>query len=162
MQIHSSAYLGVETLVRLAAYDTDKPCTTRGLAQWINRSVAYTEGLMARLCAAGLAVAWTGPGGGYTLARPAERITVADVFEAVDEPSGLSAPPLNATTLQAEDIRALGGTDLLWEMLRGYVLRFLDGVSLADLVPQTAILVDDDGTGHAAIHRPSMRSTARH
>ena len=43
MQISSSAYMGVETLVRLAVQNADKPCTTQGLAEWINRSVSYTE-----------------------------------------------------------------------------------------------------------------------
>lgn len=54
MQISSSAYMGVETLVRLAVQRADTPCTTQGLAEWINRSVSYTETLMARLRTAGL------------------------------------------------------------------------------------------------------------
>lgn len=86
MQISSSAYMGVETLVRLAVQNADKPCT-QGLAEWINRSVSYTESLMARLSNAGLVVSRHGPGGGYILARPAERITVAEVFQAFDDPS---------------------------------------------------------------------------
>ena len=31
MQISSSAYMGVETLVRLAVQNADKPCTTQGV-----------------------------------------------------------------------------------------------------------------------------------
>lgn len=31
MQICSSAYMGIETLVRLVAQNADKPCTTQGL-----------------------------------------------------------------------------------------------------------------------------------
>ena len=53
MQISSSAYMSVEILVRLAAKRADTPCTTRGGSEWINRSVSYTETLMARLRAAG-------------------------------------------------------------------------------------------------------------
>lgn len=37
--------MGVETLVRLAVQRADTPCTTQGLAEWINRSVSYTETL---------------------------------------------------------------------------------------------------------------------
>lgn len=49
MQISSSAYMGVETLVYLAVQVADKPYSTKGLAEWINRSVSYTESLMAQL-----------------------------------------------------------------------------------------------------------------
>ena len=45
MQI-SSTSTGVETLMRLAVQRADTPCTTpptQGLAEWINRSVSYTE-----------------------------------------------------------------------------------------------------------------------
>ncbi len=34
MQISNSAYMGVEVLVRLAAYDTDRPCTAQALGEW--------------------------------------------------------------------------------------------------------------------------------
>ena len=144
MRISSSAYMGVETLVRLAAQSADQPCSTKGLAEWINQSVSYTETLMAQLRKAGLVVSRQGPGGGYILARPADRITVAEVFEAVDAPSDFATRPLNADTLEDGDIRDLHGTDLLWEALKSYVLLFLSDVSLADLAPETANLVGDN------------------
>ena len=53
MRISSSTYMGVATLMRLAVQTADTPCTTQGLAGWINRSVSYTETLMARLRTAG-------------------------------------------------------------------------------------------------------------
>ena len=135
MQISTSAYMSVETLVRLAAQSADTPCTTRGLAEWINRSVSYTEGLMARLRKAGLVVSRHGPGGGYILARPADRITVAEVVQAVDEPR---APPVTgaeeaAATRSLADPAVLQGSDLLRHALKDHVLVFLNGVSLADL-----------------------------
>ncbi len=71
MQISNSAYMGVEVLVRLAAYETDRPCTAQALAEWTNRSMSSTETLMSRLRAAGLVRATRGPGGGYHLNKPA-------------------------------------------------------------------------------------------
>lgn len=159
MRISSSAYMGVETLVRLAAQSADQPCSTKGLAEWINRSVSYTETLMAQLRKAGLVVSRQGPGGGYILARPADRITVAEVFEAVDAPSDFATRPLNADTLEDGDIRDLHGTDLLWEALKSYVLLFLSGVSLADLAPETANLVGDNTI--EAAHRAATDLSGR-
>ncbi len=160
MQISPSAYMGVETLVRLASQNADKPCTTRGLAEWINRSVSYTEGLMARLRDAGLVVARHGPGGGYLLARPADRITVAEILQAVDAPASPSERPLNATTLEAVEIHNLHGTDFLWAALKSNVLLFLNRVSLAELAPETAALVNDRQPDGAPSSAADGRRTA--
>lgn len=54
---------------------------------------------MARLRNAGLVVSRHGPGGGYILARPTHRITVAEVFQAFDDPSDFANRPLNAGPL---------------------------------------------------------------
>ena len=162
MQISSGAYMGVETLVRLAVQNVDKPCTTQGLAEWINQSVFYTETLMAQLRDAGLVVSRHGPGGGYILARPAHRITVAEVFQAVDAPSDFANRPLNADTLESAGIHDLHGTDLLWESLKSYILLFLNGVSLADLAPEATESISDDTNDEAQIYPFDMQSTAHH
>lgn len=162
MQISSSTYMGVETLVRLAAQRGDTPCTTQGLADWINRSVSYTETLMARLRMAGLVRAIRGPGGGYTLARPAHRITVAEVFEAFDEPHDWPHRPLNAVTLEPESIQTLHGTDLLWESLKSHILLFLDQISLADIARESAGELSSDEAEPAAAMEPHTESMSVH
>ena len=162
MQISNSAYMGVEVLVRLAAYETDRPCTAQALAEWINRSITHTETLMSRLRAAGLVGARRGSGGGYHLNRPADMITVADIFKAFDEPRVLSRRPLNAITLEPETLENLHGTDLLWEALKGRMLLFLSGVSLADIAIGTAHPFADDETDSSPAFEASMQSTARH
>lgn len=162
MKISSRAYMGVESLVRLAACSPHAPCTVQGLAEWINHSVSYTETLMARLRAAELVKSRHGSGGGYYLAKPAHRITVAEIFQAFDEPRSLLNRPLNAVTLDADAIQDLRGTDLLWQSLKSYILLFLNGVSLADITPETADLIGDDGDYGTANFQAEMQSTARH
>ena len=162
MQISTSTYLSVEALVLLAAQIPDTRCTKQGLAEWINRSVSYTETIMTRLRAAGLVRARPGPGGGYYMARPAHRITVAEVLHAFDEPRSLLDSPLNAVTLEHGSIQKFHGTDLLWESLKGYILLFLEGVSLADLALVTADLIGDDGDHGNTIFLTGVQSTAWH
>ena len=162
MQISNSAYMGVEVLVRLAAYETDRPCTAQALGEWTNRSMSSTETLMSRLRAAGLVRATRGPGGGYHLNKPADMITVAEVFKAFDEPRLLSRRPLNAITLEPEPLENLHGTDLLWEVLNSRILLFLSGVSLADIATDTVHPFADDETDGSPAFGASMQSTARH
>ncbi len=162
MQISNSVYMGVEVLVRLAAYETDRPCTAQALAEWINRSMTHTETLMSRLRAAGLVRARKGSGGGYHLNKPADMITVAEIFKALDEPRVLRRRPLNAITLEPETIENLHGTDLLWEALNNRILLFLSGVSLADIAIGTAHPIADDETDRSPAFQASMQSTIRH
>lgn len=125
MQITNSAYLAVECMAHLTGCTLDRPGKTLWLAQAIHRSVSYTEALMARLRRAGLVTAKKGSGGGYVLSRPADRITIADIFKAFDEAG--DGPPGKT---QHYD---MPNTEALWESLRSTVLLFLGGISLADL-----------------------------
>ena len=135
MQISNRAYFGVESLVRLAACSAETPCTVEQLARSIRRSVSYTEGLMARLRAAGLVSAKKGPHGGYFLSRPAERMTVAEIFQAFDEPRMQIRGTAMLPSSEASTPEDLQGTPLLWAALKSQVLLFLSGVRLADLIP---------------------------
>jgi len=137
MPINSNARMAVEMLALLAAQRADTPCPTETLAEWINRSVSYTKTVLARLRSAGLVTAKHGPGGGYCLARPAHRITVAEVFRAFDALDALCVQSVAPSAPSDSDNTAPSGTDLLWEALKRSVVRYLEDVSLADIAPAT-------------------------
>lgn len=119
-------------------------------------SLAYLEQLFARLRRAGLVESVRGPGGGYRLARPADRVTIAEVMAAVDE-------RLNAMGDCDDDANGCGGsrarclTHNLWEQLSAHVHVFLSRTTLADVVadkmvpcpavPDFSLLMDEDATG---------------
>ncbi|CAN7611193.1 Rrf2 family transcriptional regulator [Caballeronia sp. LjRoot29] len=85
---------GVEYALHCLLYLTDAPAgvgeaSVRDLAELQGLSVDYVAKLFTKLHKAGLTVATEGARGGFTLARPAERITVLDVVQAVDGPKPL-------------------------------------------------------------------------
>lgn len=139
MQITNSAYLAVECMAHLSDCTLDRPGKALWLAQAIRRSVSYTEALMARLRKADLVIAKKGSGGGYVLSRPADQITVAEIFKAFDEPRGTDA--------LASGSRGGGGemasTEALWDSLRSTVLVFLGEISLAEVAAGTAHVLRD-------------------
>ena len=137
MRISSNQYFAVESLARLATCDGARPYPPELLADSINRSLSFTEQLMAELAEAGLVTAARGPHGGYYLKRPAHRITVAEVFRAFGELDTLDDRPGGPQNLSESEIDELGGTNLLWEALNSYILLFLEGVSLADIAAAT-------------------------
>jgi DNA-binding IscR family transcriptional regulator len=117
---------------------------------------------MASLHNAGLVTAQTGSGGGYYLSRSADRLTVAEILEAFDEPRVLNRRPLNAMTLEPETIENLHGTDLLWETLKSGILLSLSRVSLADIAIGTAHSFTDDETDKSRVFQTRMHATTRH
>ncbi|MEV0843424.1 Rrf2 family transcriptional regulator [Actinocatenispora sera] len=74
--LHSAA-----ALAQLPAGDT---ASTGQLAEHFGVPAPYLAKQLAHLVRAGVLTASTGPRGGFRLARPADRITVLDVVEAVD------------------------------------------------------------------------------
>jgi len=158
MKISSSAYMGVETLARLAVQKGDAPCTAQTLTDWMNRSVSYTESHMAQLRNAGLVVSRQGPGGGYNLARPANQITVAEVLRTFDEPHGSPAQNQNVVSFKRETPENTNGADLLWASLESHILQFLDQISLADIAQQsTRELAGDEAETVHTVNKVAKR-----
>jgi Rrf2 family iron-sulfur cluster assembly transcriptional regulator len=99
-------------------------------------SLSYLEQLFAKLRRSGLVASARGPGGGYRLARDSDRISIAAIIAAVDEPiratrcddksgSCLALPGHLADRCQTHD---------LWAELGRQITMFLSGMTLADVV----------------------------
>jgi Rrf2 family protein len=63
------------------------------VASSVNTHAVFLRRILGDLVAAGLVTAREGRAGGYRLARPAERITLADVYRAVEEGGPLAPSP---------------------------------------------------------------------
>lgn len=70
-------------LVSLALSE-GSPLTSAELARSINTNAAFLRMLLGKLRDAGLIEVTLGAGGGASLARPAARLTLADVYRAVE------------------------------------------------------------------------------
>lgn len=158
VKISRSAYLAVECLVRLVGFSREEPCSGASLARQLELSVPDTESLVSQLCAAGLVEGRDGLDGGYYLTRPAHRVTVFEALQAFDEPHLPGAKVGN----RHQTVADLSGTDLLWESLKGYVLLFLQGVSLADIAPDSPEALDRGPSGSGLVIPFDAPTTAKH
>ena len=93
----------------------------------------YLEQIFQRLRKSGLIVGKRGPGGGYTLSRPAAKITLLDVVEAVEGPLG-EAEGFRDDVGDADGNRP----DFLWPELSTGFARVLDGTNLDQLCRRAA------------------------
>src|SRR5580704_2168984 len=76
--------VAVHALTALAVSD-GKPMRSEDLAYSANTGPVVIRGLLSRLSDAGLTRSQLGAGGGALLARPAEKIRLLDVYEAVED-----------------------------------------------------------------------------
>ncbi len=85
----SSVEYGLHCLLSLADAPEGSPPSSRDLAEFQGISPSYVAKLFTRLEKAGLVASAEGIGGGFQLARPADKITVLDVTDALEEDKSL-------------------------------------------------------------------------
>ncbi len=135
MRISNRSIYAVEALALMALGDPSKPLTVQSISDAVGISVSYTERIFAGLRDAGLVRAEKGPGGGYYLKEPAEKITVADIVAASEEPNGIVRPRRTAMS-NGQTVPESSPTELLWERLDISIHRTLANIHLADIVPR--------------------------
>ena len=130
MRLTTKGRFAVTAMMDIAMRDRHGPVTLAAISQRQKISLSYLEQLFGKLRRHELVESTRGPGGGYTLARGAQEITVADIVFAVDEP--LDATQCRGKENCADDQRCM--THDLWAELNRNMVDFLDSVSLRDLV----------------------------
>lgn len=132
MRLTTKGRFAVTAMIDLAMRQHHGPVTLAGISQRQKISLSYLEQLFGKLRRHDLVESTRGPGGGYTLARPARELTVADVIFAVDEP--IDATQCGGKANCDDDRECM--THELWTNLNRKMIEYLDSVSLADLVEQ--------------------------
>jgi len=120
-------------MIDLALRQGNGPVTLAAISQRQRISLSYLEQLFGKLRRHELVESTRGPGGGYTLARNAADITVADIIVSVDE-------PMDATQCGGKE-NCLGEagrcmTHDLWATLNQRMVDFLASVNLQKLVDE--------------------------
>jgi Rrf2 family iron-sulfur cluster assembly transcriptional regulator len=144
MRMSTKGRFAVNALIDLALREPAGPVALATISQRQQISLSYLEQLFSRLRKEGLVESTRGPGGGYTLGRPAERITVADIVSAVDE-------PLEG---QGDEERSLGMSRALWQRLNAAMLEHMATITLASLVQE------QKDAGVSIEPRPARRAIA--
>jgi Rrf2 family protein len=72
-------------ILTLIAREEGRPVTSEYIAGSVNTNASLIRRLLSQLTRAGLTTSQMGAGGGALLARPADRITLRDVYRAVDD-----------------------------------------------------------------------------
>ena len=140
MMFSTKAEYGVRVMVHLAREGdgTDPaPISLGSIADAEGLPLAYLEHLVQRLRRAELVESRRGAQGGYSLARPAEAITMAEVVAALEgeiAPIECITADADGAVVCAREGEAPCPTKLLWTRVQGSIVRTLNDMTLADLV----------------------------
>ena len=133
MKLTTKGRYAVMAMTDLAKHSEGRPVSLADIASRQEISLSYLEQLFARLRRGGLVRSVRGPGGGYLLARTMNDTRISDVIVAVDEPMAATRCKSNsATGCLSDGTRCL--THDLWDELGHQIHRYLDSVSLEDVM----------------------------
>jgi Rrf2 family protein len=137
MMFSTKAEYGIRVMAHLARHDGDRPISLGSIADAEGLPLAYLEHLVQRLRKAELVESRRGAHGGYTLGRPARKITMAEVVAALEG----EIAPIECITADADGVLTCARegaepcpTKLLWTRVQGSIVRTLNEMTLDDLV----------------------------
>jgi Rrf2 family protein len=130
MRISAKVDYAMRALVELAANGNGSPVTSERLADAQGIPQKFLQNILLELRRAGIVASHRGPDGGHALAKPAEKITVADVIRAVE------GPLASVRGQRPEDIAYEGAAEPLqkvWIAVRASLRSVAEQVTLADV-----------------------------
>ncbi len=144
MMFSTKAEYGVRVMAHLAKREREQPISLGSIAEAEGLPLAYLEHLVQRLRKAELVRSQRGAHGGYTLARPADSITMSEVVRALEGEIApiecITADPDGALVCvrEGQEGHEPCPTKLLWTRVQGSIVRTLNEITLADLARPAA------------------------
>ncbi len=135
MRLSTKGRYAVTAMMDIALHEKQGPVTLAEISQCQGISLSYLEQLFAKLRKEGLVKGVRGPGGGYSLAKPPDQISVADIIQSVDE-------NLDMTKCGGKGNCSNGDKCLshqLWFDLSCKLYKFLSGIKLDQYVNRPEI-----------------------
>ena len=132
MRLTTKGRFAVTAMIDLGLRSTNGPVALAAISSRQQISLSYLEQLFGKLRRAELVESTRGPGGGYSLGRPSDEITVADIITAVDEPIDATGCGGRENCMGDDNGKCM--THDLWAALNTKMIDFLSSISLKKLV----------------------------
>jgi len=126
MRLSTKSRFAVTAMIDVALREEQGPVSLAAISERHQISLSYLEQLFSKLRQHGLVESTRGPGGGYSLGRAAERITMADILSAVDAPTAEETAGPENSWMSSE----------LWSSLNEQMLSHLRSINLRQLVAE--------------------------
>jgi len=134
MRLTTKGRFAVTAMVDLTQRGGKGPVTLAAISERQKISLSYLEQLFSKLRKNNVVASVRGPGGGYCLARPANKISIADIVIAVDEPLDATNCDRMGTCKDGEPC----STHDLWLGLSDRIHEYLQQVNLQQVADGNA------------------------
>ena len=135
MLVSTKGRYALRIMIDLAQHNDGEYVVLMDIAKRQNISEKYLEGIVSSLSRLGLLQAQRGRGGGYRLARTPEEYSIGEIIRSSE---GHVAP---VSCLKSEEVDCPNADECItlpmWRELDRRIDRFLDSVTLADLLAGT-------------------------
>lgn len=135
MKLSTKGRYATRIMLALALHESSQPTRKNDIAEAEGISPDYIEQILMQLRHGGLVTSFRGTKGGFTLSRPANSISVADVVEVMDGPIAV-AP---CATGSCERLSSCVVREV-WDRASEALLTVLRGVTLADMAERARTL----------------------
>ncbi len=136
LRLSTKGEYGVRAMLEIAKNYKKGPLTIKEISRRQEVSIAYLEQLLNRLRKARLIKSQKGPGGGYILGKKPEEISVGRILKALEGPVAI-AQCLGPSAKGCSRIEGCVAR-LLWKSLGEKIERFLETISLRNLIKEEA------------------------
>ena len=120
-------------LTYVASQEPERVHTSRSLAEWSRLSLPMVSKILKPLSRQGIMVSTRGVKGGYTLARPADQITVGEIIRAIEGPIGMTPCISDPGSCEQETFCPV---KVNWERISRAVRNAVDEVLLSEMFGQ--------------------------
>lgn len=123
-------------MLELALHYGDAPLHIRDISKAQDIPERFLEQILLQIKRAGFLKSRKGPNGGYVLAKPPEKISVAEIIRVMDGPLA----PIDCVSVTAREVcprENFCGLRWLWKKNRDAIAEILEGTSLADVAETT-------------------------
>lgn len=138
MKLTTKGRYAVTAVLDLSFHQEEGPVSLADISSRQNISLSYLEQLFARLRRNNIVVSTRGPGGGYSLSRLPEEISMAEIIVSVDESYDATSCGNNPVEGGCSGSQQCLTHDL-WSELSKEIHNFLNGISLAELKSQSGV-----------------------
>lgn len=131
LQITRDGEYAVRAIVYLASQPEGKISLISEISEVQEVPKSYLSKIMQHLTRAGLVKSKRGAKGGFTLARPADRITLRETIEAMEGPIHLNVCLIKKGECHRDDFCPVHP---VWKEAQARLMEVLEGKTMADLV----------------------------
>lgn len=148
MKLSTKGRYGLRALIDLAKYSEIEPVSISSIAVRQGISERYLEQLMALLKKSGLVKSIRGAGGGYTLAKAADEISVGDVLRALEG----NLDPVDCPAFEGDAGCESAGfcvTKHVWKRINESINQTVNEMKISELVNESKQLSADSNKSRA-------------